>query len=293
MILQSNEIISQYNDLPLLKAYHSRRAPFKRDHIKHCHSAFEISLIRSGEGLYQVGDCSYSFCEGDVFLFSTNEIHCITEVFPGKDLHIINVQFEPRFIWSPGNDVFDLRYLDVFFHRSQQFCHQLMHNDPRSCDIRNLLEIIDAEFRDKKGCYEMMVKNLLLTALVHIRRNYDEYFIDNPQPHNLRLIPQLNEVMKYIDEHLFEELSIELLSEKAHMSRSHFSALFCELNGISAWEYIIDKRVTHAAYLLQSTEETVIEVASSCGFNTIANFNYAFKKHTNKTPTQYRKEAVR
>ena len=31
MILQSNEIISHYNDLPLLKAYHSKRTPFKRE----------------------------------------------------------------------------------------------------------------------------------------------------------------------------------------------------------------------------------------------------------------------
>ena len=269
------------------------RAPFKREHIKHCHSAFEISLIRSGKGLYQVGDRSYHFSGGDIFLFSTNEIHCITEVYPGEELHIINLQFEPRFIWIPGNDVFDLRYLDVFFHRSEHFCHQLSHNDPRSCEIRNLLEMIDAEFRTKKSDYEMMVKNLLLTALVHVRRNYGEFFVENPRPQNVRLIRQLNEVMQYIDGHLFEELSVELLSEKAHMSRSHFSALFLELNGLPVWEYIISKRIAHGAYLLQSTEKTVIEVASSCGFNTVANFNYAFKKHTNKTPTQYRKETVR
>jgi len=290
MILQSNEIISHYNDLPLLKAFHSKRAPFKRENTRHFHSAFEISLILGGRGIYQVNEKSYDFREGDIFLFSTNEIHCITEVLTGEDLHILNLQFEPRFVWIPGNDTFDLRYLDVFFHRSELFQHQLKHDDSRSYEIKKLLMTIDAEFQKKSDYYEMMVKNMLLTALVHIRRNYREYFQNSIHPHNVRIVHQLNSVMQYIDEHIFDDLSIRMLAEKAHMSRSHFSALFCELNGISAWEYIISKRVAHAAHLLQSTEMSIMEIAMTCGFNTAANFNHAFKKQTNKSPTQYRKE---
>jgi len=290
MILQSNEIISHYNDLPMLRAYHSKRPPFKREHIRHCHSAFEVSLILSGKGLYRVDDFVYTFEKGDVFLFSTNEVHCITEVFEGEDLHIINLQFEPRFVWIPGNDTFDLRYLDVFFHRSARFRHQLTHDDPRACEIRDLLIKIDSEFRSKNDYYEMMVKNMLLTALVYVRRNYGEYFEENPHPQKARLVRQLNEVMQYIDENLFENLSLEKLCARANLSRSHFSALFCELNGLSAGEYIIQKRISRAAHLLKSTELPVMEIATSCGFNTAANFNHAFKKQTGKTPTQYRSD---
>ncbi len=291
MILQSNEIISHYNDLPLVRAYHSKRPPFRRDPIKHCHTAFEVSLVVGGRGIYQVGDVEYMFERGDVFLFSTNEIHCITEVFPGEELHLINLQFEPRFIWIPGNDTFDLKYLDIFFHRSAAFRHQLTRNDLRSEEIRRLLEQIDQEFRQKNDYYEMMVKNMLLTALVYVRRNYSEYFVENPRLQNVGQMHRFNAVMQYIDEHLFEDISLVLLAETAHMSRSHFSALFCELNGISAWEYIVSRRVAHAARLLMDTERSVMEIATSCGFNTAANFNHAFKKHTNKTPTEYRKEA--
>lgn len=290
MILQNNEIISHYNDLSLLKAYHSKRAPFKRENTMHFHSAFEVSLILSGRGIYRVGENVYAFSPQDVFLFSTNEVHCITEVVPGEDLHLINLQFEPRFIWLPGNDTFDLRYLDVFFHRSGQFRHQLLHDDPRGAEVRRLLQTIDDEFRNKDDFFEMMVKNMLLTALVYVRRNYREYFVDAARTQNPRLVHQLSNVMQYIDAHLFEDLSLVHLAEKAHMSRSHFSALFSEMNGLSVWEYIINKRVAHAAQLLQSTEMTVMDVALSCGFNTAANFNHAFKKHTNKTPLQYRRE---
>lgn len=290
MILQNNEIISHYNDLPLLKAYHSKRPPFRRENIRHCHSAFEVSLILGGRGVYRADEAVYRFECGDVFLFSSNEVHCITEVFPGEDLHILNLQFEPRFIWMPGNETFDLRYLDVFFHRSAQFRHQLAHDDPRAQEVRQALVRIDAEFRQKDDFYEMMVKNLLLTALVHVRRNYSAYFTGASYAQSAGRVQQLGSVMQYIDAHLFEEMSLVQLAEKAHMSRSHFSALFSELNGLPVWEYIISRRIAHAAHLLQSTEMTVTDIALHCGFNTAANFNHAFKKQTNKTPTQYRRE---
>lgn len=287
VILQSNEIVSNYNDLPMLRAYHSMREPFRRENTEHRHTAFEVSIIAEGHGVYRVGEHRYDFAPGDVFLFSTNEAHCITEVV--DQLHVINLQFEPRFIWMPGHDTFDLRYLDVFFHRSAQFQHQLRHDDPRAQQVRALLTQIDQEFIEKRDFYDMMVKNMLLTALVHIRRNYAQWFEHSPGMHKAQLVGQLGEVMRHIDENLFADLSLDGLAATAHMSRSHFCALFRELNGLSAWEYIVSRRISHAAQLLRTTTLPVTQIATDCGFNTIANFNYAFRRQTNKTPTQYRK----
>lgn len=288
MILHSNEIVSNYSDLPMLKAYHSMREPFRRENTEHRHTAFEISIIEKGHGLYRVGEKVYRFEPQDVFLFSTNEAHCITEVV--DELNVINLQFEPRFIWEPGEDVFDQRYLDVFFHRNENFRHQLLHDDPKAQEIRTTLMQIDREFLQKDDFYDMMVKNMLMTTLVLVRRNYTQWFDTNTSSHKAQLIEQLRAVMQYIDDNLCTELSLEELATAAHMSRSHFSALFKQLNGLSPWEYIVSRRVSHAANMLRTTSLPVTRIAVDCGFNTTANFNYAFRRQTNKTPTQYRKE---
>ncbi len=288
MILQSNEIVSNYSDLPMLKAYHSMREPFRRENTEHRHTAFEISIIADGHGLYRVGEKVYHFEPNDVFLFSTNEAHCITEAV--DNLRVINLQFEPRFIWMPGHDTFDLRYLDVFFHRNEQFRHQLQHDDPRAKEIRTFLFQIDLEFQKKEDLYDMMVKNMLLTTLVLIRRNYSQWFENSSVVQKTQLVEQLRAVMQYIDEHLCSELSLEELAAEAHMSRSHFSSLFKQLNGLSPWDYIVSRRISRAATLLRTTSLSVTRIAVDCGFNTTANFNYAFRRQTNKTPTQYRKE---
>ena len=100
MILQSNEIVSNCSDLPMLRAYHATREPFRRENTEHRHTAFEVSIIAQGHGVYRVGERQYAFSPEDVFLFSTDEAHCITEAV--DDLRVINLQFEPRFIWMPG-----------------------------------------------------------------------------------------------------------------------------------------------------------------------------------------------
>jgi len=202
----------------------------------------------------------------------------------------MNLQFEPRFIWMPGAERFDHRYLDIFFHRNESFRHQFCADDPRADGIRALLSDIEEEFACKQESYDLMIKNKLLTLLVYVRRNYGEYFDHGAPRKELPHIRQLDAAMRFIDENLSGELTLEGLAAKAHMSKSHFSSLFRELNGVSPWEYILSKRISHAAQLLAATDRTVLDIATACGFNSTANFNHAFRKLTHASPSEYRQK---
>lgn len=93
-----------------------------------------------------------------------------------------------------------------------------------------------------------------------------------------------------MDAHLTEDLTLEDIAQAAGLSRSYFSAIFRQLNGVTVWDYITRKRIELAMEYLRHGNLPITQIASMCGFNTIANFNRSFKLVTHCTPSQFRKQ---
>lgn len=289
MIKHQDEILSLSQNIPLLRLFHSVVSPFKRDYIQHHHTAFEISMICSGSGIYTTNRRVYRFHPHDIFLFSSNEVHCITQIDEGEDLDIMNLQFEPRFIWSPGNDLFDSKYLNIFFNRSENFEHKLDRDDENARILQQLMLETEREFTDKLVDYELMVKVKLLTILVTISRNFNYVADIRISPVKTQHLLQLENALAYIDSNLSSDIDLDTIARTANMSRSYFSTIFKEMNGISPWEYIVNKRIELSIHYLTTTDRSILEIACMCGFNSTANFNHAFKKVTMKSPSDFRR----
>jgi len=54
--------------------------------------------------------------------------------------------------------------------------------------------------------------------------------------------------------------------------------------------YVNTLRLASACSLLKESDLTITDIAYKCGFNGIRNFNALFKKHMEKTPSQYRND---
>ena len=246
----------------------------------------EVSLIKRGNGVYTVGNRTYDIREGDIFIFASDEAHCITEV-SSEDMLIMNIHFEPRFIWAPGNGMFDAKYLRVFLDRAPDFSNRLERDTDATREISALMLSMESEFECAKPEYELVVKIRLLTLLVLLARSCG---VDGrPERINSPSLHALDKVMEYISANLTSPLSLDDLAAHANMSRSYFSTTFRRLNGVSPWEYITMKRVELALSMLEHSDRSIIEIACSCGFNNTANFNRAFRKVTGRTPSSYRR----
>ena len=209
------------------------------------------------------------------------------EIFDNCD--ILNLHFEPRFIWSPGNDLFDSKYLNIFFNHGDSF-ENCLEQDEDTARIRQLLLEIEKEFNEKLPDYELMVKVKVLTILVTLGRNFNFSIPQKAlsQSRSQHLL-QLDKALAYIDDNISSDIDLNTIAKTAHMSRSYFSTIFKEMNGLTPWEYIINKRVELAAHYLTSTDFSILDIACKCGFNNTANFNHAFKKVTRKSPSDFRK----
>jgi AraC-like DNA-binding protein len=90
-----------------------------------------------------------------------------------------------------------------------------------------------------------------------------------------------------IEENLFEDISLDMLANKANYSKYHFSREFNTTVGISISQYIQERRFTYAVQMLNENKKSITEIASDCGFNSLAYFSKKFKEKFEFTPKQY------
>ena len=72
------------------------------------------------------------------------------------------------------------------------------------------------------------------------------------------------------------------------MPKESFSRFFKTRTGKTFVDSVNDIRLGHAARMLINTTSTIAEIAYSCGFNNMSNFNRAFKHKKNTTPKDFR-----
>ena len=146
------------------------------------------------------------------------------------------------------------------------------------------------ECQNREAEYKLVVKAKLLLILANLGRYYGVAKLPStPHTSNQHLM-QLDSAVSFINANLTKELSLELIAREAKMSKSYFSTTFKKMNGIPVWDYITRKRVELAMTLLREWDKSIIEVAESCGFSSISNFNRCFRQVTGISPSAYRKE---
>lgn len=291
--MKTNEILfgSTDSDYSIFKIFFSRTEPGQRKHrIEHHHAEFEISLIVSGECQWCINEKIYHGNEGNIYLFGSNENHYMTEIIGSEPLLLLNIRFESRFIWSPGGDRFNLRYLDIFLNHTQTFSSEIPHTETVASKVAQLMHEIYQECETCEPEYQLVVKANLLLILAALGRYYGIASIPSVSHTSKQHLKQLDSAVSFINSNLTKDLSLEIIAREARMSKSYFCTIFKKLNGIPVWDYITRKRVELAMSLLQESDMSVIEVAESCGFSSISNFNRCFRQVTGTAPSIYRKE---
>ena len=100
--------------------------------------------------------------------------------------------------------------------------------------------------------------------------------------------PAVARARSFIAEHADEELSLATVAHVVNMSATYFSQKFKEMTGINFVEYVARTRVEKARNLLLNPNRRVSEVAFEVGFQSLSQFNRAFKKVVGEAPRDYR-----
>lgn len=98
----------------------------------------------------------------------------------------------------------------------------------------------------------------------------------------------LARVVRYIEEHLSEELPLQTLAETGGFNASYLSRLFKQTCNQTLTEYICDKRMKKAKKLLTKTDDKIQDISSKTGYISSQSFARAFRNYTGLSPAEYR-----
>ena len=118
-------------------------------------------------GVYSDDQKEYSLSAGDVFLFGSDEVHCLTDISDG--FLILSIHFKPNLLWSDSDAFFVLR---LFFARSGKFENRLARNEHTRALHESIVRLT-GELFDRRDSYARMVKYILFSSLLTIVREYD------------------------------------------------------------------------------------------------------------------------
>lgn len=102
----------------------------------------------------------------------------------------------------------------------------------------------------------------------------------------------LKRVIRFIDEHLAEDLPLKTLAEVGGFNASYLSRLFKQTCDQTITEYILNKRMDLARKLLTETDNKIQDVSVQSGYFSSQAFARAFKNSTGLSPAEFR-ELVR
>ncbi|MBM3071649.1 helix-turn-helix transcriptional regulator [Enterobacter sp. RHBSTW-00994] len=94
----------------------------------------------------------------------------------------------------------------------------------------------------------------------------------------------------YIDEHYAAPLTRESVAQAFYISPNYLSHLFQKTGAVGFNEYLTHTRLEHARQLLKGYDLKVKEVAHACGFVDSNYFCRLFRKNTERSPSEYRRQ---
>jgi AraC family transcriptional activator of mar-sox-rob regulon len=100
----------------------------------------------------------------------------------------------------------------------------------------------------------------------------------------------MHDLLNWIDNHLDSRLDINTVSERAGYSKWHLQRIFKQHTGYNLGEYIRAQKLKKSAERLSRTEEPILNVAISLGFDSQQSFNRSFKRQYGIAPGVWRRQ---
>ncbi|MBE6601600.1 MAG: helix-turn-helix domain-containing protein [Ruminococcaceae bacterium] len=248
-----------------------RSSPHKMLHA-HFHEKHELYYLEKGKTKYFIENELFLLEAGDMIFVPKQTFHK-TDNSEDSGVERILFTFDDADL---GEDM--QKYLSLLYKQ------KLIRMPPdKQYEVQSIFRQISQEEEKKQIDYAKMQQLYFKQLLILISRHCEKA----PEASQDPTLMLVQDIAKYISEHVSADLSLSALSRKYALSACYLSRTFKENTGIGLNEYINISRITLAEQMLLSSKMTVTEVSFACGYNDSNYFSSVFKKLKGVTPKKY------
>ncbi len=265
-------ILEEFNGEGVYTRYAVDEKPDDSNFTMHVHEQCEIYCFVSGDAEYLVEGARYPLKAWSVLIMRPAESHRV-KILGGGKYERYAVNFSPSF-----TERLDSRriLMSPFYERPLG-----RGNLYPAAELGGEIPMWFDEMCRGGGGYErqLVISTRLFLILEMIYKAYlNRGAAEYAPPTELS-----EQIVTYVNAHLFECLAIPALAERFFLSASQFNRVFRRATGASPWEYIIIKRLTAARERIRCGEPAGI-AAESCGFSDYSAFYRAYVKRFGYPP---------
>ena len=233
------------------------------------HSYWELTYVDKGELLTTIDGVSYHLKQGDLIFYAPMQFHT-QSTFEKISSSYLTINFKMNFNHADllCNKIFSLKR-DSYFIVTRLI--EELSNDNLYSDDLSL-------------CY---LKELIIQML----RLNNSHFHSKPTTHMQQTYENelLNDILLYIDDNIYEKISVSTLCEHFCISTSMLHSLFRKNMNNTAKNYINELKLSKSKELIRNSTHTLSEISEMLGFSSIHYFSKKFKLYFNISPTEYSK----
>lgn len=263
---------------------------FRLFHLKDCttreidlhyHDFYKIIVFYGGNVTYMIEGKSYVLEPGDVILVNRGDIHKPTVDFSQpyeRSIFYVSAEYLERCRTAFYDPFF------CFLQAAEKKSYVLRCRAFFETEAGRIL----AEMEQKKSGYgtnerQALLFQLFLLSFNRICKGEDG---DGMERADSIYHKKIGELLTYIKEHLFEELSVEELSARFYVSKYHMMRQFKKETGYTIHKYITEKRIAAAKEKLLAGVPAA-KVSEECGFMDYSTFLRAFQSCVHMPPTEF------
>ena len=233
------------------------------------HSYWELTYVDKGELLTTIDRVSYHLKQGDLIFYAPMQFHT-QSTFEKISSSYLTINFKMNFNHADllCNKIFSLKRDSYFI--VTKLIEELSNDNLYSNDL--------------SLCY---LKQLIIQML----RLDNSHFHSKPTTHMQQTYENelLNDILLYIDDNIYEKISVSTLCEHFCISTSMLHSLFRKNMNNTAKNYINELKLSKSKELIRNSTHTLSEIAEMLGFSSIHYFSKKFISYFNISPTEYSK----